>query len=65
MEDAEKIKLKLASEAAMPKQYDFSGSSNGRKNDEFDVSEFGLEVETVPAIYSIELLIPGLKKFLD
>jgi cell division protein FtsA len=47
MEDAEKIKLKLASEAAMPKQYDFSGGSSGRKTDEFDVSEFGLEVETV------------------
>ncbi|OGC69731.1 cell division protein FtsA [candidate division WWE3 bacterium RIFOXYC1_FULL_39_7] len=43
LEDAEKIKLKLSNEASMFK----SGDVTGRKNDDFDLSEFGVETDTV------------------
>ena len=48
LEDAEKIKIKLSAEAVTPKQqYEFPTNTANRKSDEFDVSEFGLDVENV------------------
>ncbi len=47
LEDAEKIKVKLSNELNLPKpQYEFSNNTQ-KKNDEFDVSEFGLENNSV------------------
>jgi len=43
LEDAEKIKLRLSNEAMISKTI-----QNIRREDEFDVSEFGLEIESVP-----------------
>lgn len=43
LEDAEKIKLRLSNEALISKTM-----QNIRREDEFDVSEFGLEIESVP-----------------
>lgn len=45
LEDAEKIKIKLSNEASAYKVYD--PSAGVKRNDEFDVSEFGLEVDVV------------------
>jgi len=43
LEDAEKIKIRLSNEAMISKTM-----QNIRREDEFDVSEFGLEIESVP-----------------
>ena len=43
LEDAERIKLRLSNEAMISKT-----TQNIRREDEFDVSEFGLEIESVP-----------------
>jgi cell division protein FtsA len=45
LEDAEKIKLKLSSEFIAGKMYEFNTA--GKKNDEFDVSEFGITPGTI------------------
>jgi cell division protein FtsA len=48
LEDAEKIKVKLSNEINLPKpQYEFSNNNAQKKSDEFDVSEFGLENNSV------------------
>jgi cell division protein FtsA len=43
LDDAEKIKLRLSNEAMISKTM-----QNIRREDDFDVSEFGLEIESVP-----------------
>lgn len=43
LEDAEKIKIRLSTEALISRS-----SQDSRKDDDFDVSEFGLEVDTIP-----------------
>jgi cell division protein FtsA len=43
LEDAEKIKIRLSNDAMISKTM-----QNIRREDEFDVSEFGLEIESVP-----------------
>jgi cell division protein FtsA len=43
LEDAEKIKIRLSNEAMISRTM-----QNIRREDEFDVSEFGLEIENVP-----------------
>lgn len=43
LEDAEKIKIRLSNEAMISKTM-----QNIRREDEFDVSEFGLEIESIP-----------------
>jgi cell division protein FtsA len=43
LEDAEKIKIRLSNEAMISKTM-----QNIKRDDEFDVSEFGLEIESVP-----------------
>lgn len=48
LEEAEKIKLKLSNEISIPKAATFEFSSAaGKRNDDFDVSEFGLDVPAI------------------
>lgn len=43
LEDAERIKIRLSNEAALAK-----GSDSVKKDEDFDVSEFGLEIDRLP-----------------
>lgn len=57
LEDAEKIKLRLSNEALIAKTVDTT-----KKDDNFDVSEFGLEIENLPRAMLLKIIDARLEE---
>jgi cell division protein FtsA len=57
LEDAEKIKLRLSNEAMISK-----GSQNESQDEDFDVSEFDLEIERIPRTMLYKILSARLEE---